>query len=350
MMLQARKDIAVAIPARNEEQRIGSCLSALAGQCSERTTVVVVINNSTDRSIAVARHVADRKCIDLRIVHCVIEQDLGVGAVRNIGCLHAIRHMPDLRYLLGTDADCVVGPGWVFRNSAHLETSDAVCGRVTPLIGDLAVLQKMNQTLARNEGVYRGLVQTLYACYAEGCQSLGGTHGETAGASLAITKEAYLAIEGFTSVGAGEDRMIVRKLHRLGYRVRHANDVVVQASCRLVGRARGGMSDALKARIFHDDYYIDDCLPSSECLLKQVAAGTLGSWPPLAPQDDRVLASDLGRHIDALATYLNSHRPGLSAGTTVPAQPAPDCPADALACIPDYKITRADDLLPWKAC
>ena len=52
------RDIAVIIPARNEEDRIGPCLTALAGQCSARVTVILVVNNTVDRTSDIARETA----------------------------------------------------------------------------------------------------------------------------------------------------------------------------------------------------------------------------------------------------------------------------------------------------
>ncbi|MGK7753089.1 glycosyltransferase family A protein [Roseovarius sp. C03] len=104
------KDTAIVIPARNEEKRIAHCLNALAEQCSARVVVIVVVNNSTDSTVARARDAALRLGLDLRVLQRRLEPHEGVGTARRIGCDHALQHVPALRYLLTTDADCIVAP------------------------------------------------------------------------------------------------------------------------------------------------------------------------------------------------------------------------------------------------
>lgn len=298
-----KKDIAIIIPARNEEDRIADCLIALAGQCAPRVTVIAVVNNTTDRTSVTARNTAIQHNMDLTVLERALAPVQGVGTARSIGCDYAQHNMPDLRYLLTTDADCIVAPDWVTRNLAHLEMADAVCGKVDLIAEEASIIERMDQHFATLEGVYRKLVQETYARHAPGCADIHGTHGEAAGASLAFSKSAYLAVGGFAPIICGEDRLIVRALRTSGRKVRHAADVKVQASCRLVGRASGGMSDALKARISDRDYLIDDCLPPAEWLIRHASSNTLGPWPPHVPARLRLNVRDLPPHIELLERF-----------------------------------------------
>ncbi len=302
------KDTAIIIPARNEEGRIGACLTALAGQCTARVCVILVVNNSTDCTSVTACDIAEGFGLDLTVLERELAPHEGVGLARKIGCDHALRNMPDLRYLLTTDADCIIAPDWIARNLAHLETVDAVCGKVDLITGEASILDGMDTHLATLEGIYRGLVQDIYARHARGCEDISGTHGEAAGASLAFSKAAYLAVGGFAQVRCGEDRRIVRELRTASYKVCHADDVKVQASCRLTGRAAGGMSDALMARISGMNYLIDDCLPSANWLVRHASGTTLGPWPPHVPARFRLHVQDLPRHIEILENFENSER------------------------------------------
>lgn len=301
------KDIAVVIPARNEAQRIGACLAAFAGQV-ERVTVILVINNTVDATAEITREAVARYDLDLTVLDCALDPAEGVGAARRIGCDHAMRRMRHLRYLMTTDADCVVAPDWIARNARHLEFVDAVCGRIDLIESEKGIVSEMDLVLATNEGRYRTLVQRMYAEHAEGSADLCGTHGEAAGASLAFSPAAYLAVGGFERNGTGEDRRIVRALRSSGYRVLHAGDVIVRASCRLDGRAVGGMSDALKARIEGTDYMVDDCLPTANWLVSGARAGTLGVWPLLVPAEGRVHVQDLPRNISTLEAFFKTGR------------------------------------------
>ncbi|WP_299793872.1 glycosyltransferase family 2 protein [uncultured Marivita sp.] len=306
MTRPAAKDTAIVIPARNEEARIGACLTALAGQGN--AVVILVLNNTTDRTGSVAHDIAARHDLDLTVLERTLPSREGVGTARRIGCDHALQTMPALRYLLTTDADCIVAPDWIAQNLAHLKTADAVCGKVDLIAGEADILDGMDPHLAELEGIYRALVQDIYARQAPGSADIGYTHGEAAGASLGFTRAAYLAGGGFAPVRCGEDRRIVRALRAAGCRVRHADDVTVQASCRLIGRAAGGMSDALKARIGDLDYLIDDCLPPADWLVRQASGKTLGPWPPQVPARFRLHVRDLPQHIEILEKFRNSER------------------------------------------
>ena len=269
------KDIAIVIPARNEADRIETCLTALADQNPDRVTVILVVNNTSDATVRIAQAVATRNALDLEILDQTLPAAHGVGLARRMGCDHALHLMPALAYLLTTDADCVVAPNWVSRSTFHLDQVDAVCGKVDLIEAESHVLSGMDSTCATNEGRYRHLVQDFYARHAPDCTSIRGTHGEAAGASLGFRKDAYLAVGGFAPARCGEDRQIIRNTRAAGHKVLHADDVNVRASCRLAGRAEGGMAEALLARITGGDYLIDDCLPKADWLVENATRGTL---------------------------------------------------------------------------
>ncbi|OSP54372.1 glycosyltransferase family 2 protein [Pseudoruegeria sp. SK021] len=312
MTQSTTNDTAIIIPARDEADRIAACLTALAGQMSGRVRVVLVVNNTVDDTGAVAQRVAAQHRIDLDLLTVDLPPDQGVGLARRIGCAHARRQMPGLRFLLTTDADCIVTPNWVVRNIAHLQSADLVCGRIDVIAQEAAILDKMDRVAATREGEYRRLVQQVFSRYAAGCADIDGTHGDAAGASLALRATCYDAVGGFEPIRCGEDRQIARACRASGYLVRHADDVVVHASCRLTGRAAGGMSEALTLRTTGTDYFIDDSLPEAERLIQYVASGTLPTWPPCVPGSDRVHVRGLPRNINLLKEFLgegSSDRP-----------------------------------------
>ncbi len=308
MKLADAKDIAVIIPARNEAERIAACLAALSDQCADRVSIVLVVNNTIDDTVEIARNTAHHHGLSLEILYRCLLPEEGVGTARRIGCDHALQSMPQLRYLLTTDADCIAARDWIDRNIAHLQEADAVCGKIELIESEASILEGMDRALATNEGEYRNLVQQFYAQHALGCDDITETHGEAAGASLAFRVKSYLDIGGFPRVKCGEDRRIIRNLRSSGHSVKHANDVVVRASCRLMGRAAGGMSDAIMARITGTDYLIDDCLPSASWLVTNADSGTLGVWPPLVPNADRVHVRDLPLNIGRLKEFQSWRR------------------------------------------
>ncbi len=296
--------VAIIIPARNEAARIGACLHALAAQDLTDAAVMLVANNCGDGTGPVARACAAALDINLIVLDCTLPVGHGVGTARRLGCDAALAAWPDAEALLCTDADCLTAPDWIERNLHYLGHVAAVCGRVEPMSDELFVLQDMELSPAEMEGRYEALVIAYYRLMRPGPCGLTGDHGHAAGASLSVRTTAYRAVGGFADVLTGEDRDLVRRLKAAGHGVLHAGDVRVAASCRLDGRAQGGMSDALRARADRTDYLIDDALPPARPLIDAALQGTLGPWPLEVASEDRLRARDLAPQIALLEAAL----------------------------------------------
>lgn len=293
---------AIVIPARNEERRISDCLQALKPQLDALCMIVLVANNCTDGTIRAARNALCGP--QLLVLECALAPEQGVGAARRMGFEVAMRAAPDLRALLTTDADCVAAPDWIAANLRHLRAFDAVCGAVTPMEEERDILRNMSANEGQNEAAYRALVQKFYALvYPEPHNPLPH-HGEAPGASLAVSLQAYHAVGGFADRRTGEDRDLVRRIRQAGLLVRHASNVCVAASCRLTGRAPGGMAQALRDRLAGTDYRIDDGLPPTAWLLDHMRCGTLPMWPPELPEALRLRSRDLPAQIASLNALL----------------------------------------------
>jgi hypothetical protein len=76
-----------------------------------------------------------------------------------------------------------------------------------------------------------------------------GTHGHVHGANLALRADAYVDTGGWTHRALAEDHCLWGRLKRRGWRLSSPVSSVVVTSARLIGRARGGFADTLKARI-----------------------------------------------------------------------------------------------------
>ena len=121
----------VVVPARNEADRIEGCLDALAGQGAD---VLVVANNCTDATANLASGSG------AAVIDCTIA-DGGVGAARRLGASFGLRQMATPRWLMTSDADCLVAPGWVETNISYLAGgAAAVCGMVQPIAAEHAAL------------------------------------------------------------------------------------------------------------------------------------------------------------------------------------------------------------------
>lgn len=94
----------VVIPAYNEEKTISKCLAALVAQkTSQKFEVIVVDNNSTDKTKKVAQNYKNK--LDL---HVILEKKKGRGAARYRGFKTAKGEI-----ILSTDADTTVPPNWI---------------------------------------------------------------------------------------------------------------------------------------------------------------------------------------------------------------------------------------------
>ena len=93
------KSLSIIIPVYNEETGIAACLDAIAAQTVAPDEVIVVDNNSTDRTLEIARRYGF-----VRIIH---ERRQGVYFAHNTGMDSAKGDI-----LARIDADTLVGPGW----------------------------------------------------------------------------------------------------------------------------------------------------------------------------------------------------------------------------------------------
>ena len=257
----------IVIPARNEADRIGRCLTALSHQQAD---TLVIANNCSDETVFLASQMG------AAVIDCTIS-DGGVGAARKLGAVVGLRRMPDASWLMTSDADCEVAPDWVAANKHHLDRgAAAVCGLVLPIAEEHAALPPALLRRAALEDRFLDL-KALLEAHLTGQAG----HEQTPGASLAFKPVAYKAVGGFDPMPTHEDRAIIVRMKARGWPVVHAREVTVRASCRLEGRAPGGMAAALRSRSVDPDAPLCPDLGRSE--IPSVAA-ILAALGPLRHQ------------------------------------------------------------------
>jgi len=113
--------ISVVIPAYNEEKYIGRCLEALLTQTYPRDQfeIIVVDNNSTDRTAAIASGMG------AIVIH---EPRKGIGQARQTGALAARGEI-----IASTDADTVVPPNWLERIACRFAAEPDLGGLYGPV-------------------------------------------------------------------------------------------------------------------------------------------------------------------------------------------------------------------------
>ena len=257
-----KNSIVVAIPVKNEVERIDSCLLALGRQTVVPFAVLLLLNNCTDQTDAAARVLAVSLPYRLHIkCHTFPSPVANAGYARRLVMQHAAELAGAGGTLLTTDADAVVAHDWIERNLMALSAgADLVCGRavVDPVEAALIPLHLHADDALECE--LADLLDQIAAKHDPDPADPWPRHTEAAGASLAVTVAAFKRSGGIPPVDSGEDRAFVKVLTRMDARIRHDPTVKVTVSGRINGRASGGMADTIRRRMRQQDEFVDDSL------------------------------------------------------------------------------------------
>ncbi|KQT96126.1 glycosyl transferase [Methylobacterium sp. Leaf469] len=243
----------IAIPVRNEAERIEACLRAIdaqTGLAPGSLALVLFLNNCTDGTEAIVEALRPSLSLPMRVSHVTYAQ-AHAGWARREAMNAAVDWIGAASggAILSTDADSRVPPDWVLRNLAALRAgADAVAGRIELDADEAALLPPSLHERGRLEDAYSAVLTEIEARIDPDPHDPWPCHRTTIGATLAVTREAYVAVGGMPAIALGEDGAFVAALLRQGYHVRHAPEVVVTVSGRLVGRAPGGVADTIRAR------------------------------------------------------------------------------------------------------
>lgn len=256
----------IAIPARDEEACLPACLSALDGQrdASGRPlrpgsfAVLLLANNCRDRTAEVARGLAPGLSYPLLVREAVLPATRAHAGGARRAAMDAAADLlaggPPGAAILTTDADGRPDPGWLQANLAALAAgAEAVAGTIQVAPDEWGALPEALREREQREARYAALLDELAARLDPDPHDPWPRHGIHSGASIALTLDAYRRIGGLPLVPSGEDRALFTALLRADMRVRHCPDARVTVSCRLDGRAAGGMADTMRHRLQDED-------------------------------------------------------------------------------------------------
>jgi hypothetical protein len=263
----------VAIPAKDEEERLPACLAALAAQIDgsgraldrESFGIVVFANNCRDGSARLASAIGRKWSLRLRVVEVTLPSGSAHaggarGGAMDTAAQWLVSEGADGGAILTTDADSRVSPLWIANTLAEFDAgADAVLGRLL-LDEEGEPLPEALNRRGRLEGAYEGLLAETSALIDPLPHDPWPHHSTIAGASLATTLDAYRAVGGLPRVPLGEDKAMVAALSRIDAKIRHSPDVIVTTSGRFHGRAPGGVADTLRLRSLDPSALCDEAL------------------------------------------------------------------------------------------
>jgi glycosyltransferase involved in cell wall biosynthesis len=230
--MSAGWEVAVLIPARDEEVLLARCLESVIHAIDSlstpmKATIVLVSDCSTDRTAEIANSlIGDRG----RVLHTRAGT---VGTSRAIAASYAIEgalNRLSKLWLANTDADCVVPSTWL-RDQINLAESgiQAVAGTIS-----VDSFDEHGQEVA-------GRFRASYSIYAD------GSHPHIHGANLGVRADCYVRVGGWADLKTAEDHDLWIRLKRTGARLCSSAQLRVITSGRRIGRAPDGFAGALSA-------------------------------------------------------------------------------------------------------
>jgi hypothetical protein len=296
----------VAIPAKNEAERIGACLLALADLTVKPAAVVVLANNCTDRTVQVARTLSAGMPYQLLVdVHAFPPCSANAGSARRMAAQHAADLAGGDGVVLTTDADAVVSENWIERNLLALSAgADLVCGRVNLDTTEAALIPSHLHADDALECELTELLDRIADRLDPDPADPWPRHTEEAGASLAVTVAAIDRVGGIPALAFGEDRALVQALASIDACIRHDPTVTVTVSGRTLGRASGGMADTIRRRIHQQDEFTDCNLePTSDAYRRiDFRRRVRTAWQ--RPSEQRTLSTELAADLEIPAPTL----------------------------------------------
>jgi hypothetical protein len=268
-----RPGFVVAIPVKDEEERLPACLRALAVQIdrsgqpipAKQVRVVLFANNCIDLSAPLGRSLGKTWSLDIRVV----EATLPAGAAHAGAARRAVMDLAEAWLMEGdekdgviltTDADSQVAPNWVAENLAAFEAgAEAVLGRID-LDGEGELLPEALHRRGKLEDRYERQLTKLSWLLDPLEHNPWPHHATISGATLGVSRKAYCRVGRLPRFALGEDKALIALLSRQDARIRYSPTIQVVTSGRTSGRAPGGVADTLAIRSKEPEAFCDDAL------------------------------------------------------------------------------------------
>ncbi|WMS44544.1 glycosyltransferase family A protein [Acuticoccus sp. MNP-M23] len=261
-------ELIACVPARDEEDRIGDALASLARTLKPSDGIVVVVNGSSDATCAIAAAhlaaIAQPSCL----AEVTFAEGRGSAPLARRIALDAAHKEAPAAALFSFDSDSRCAPDLRCAYAVELARGyDLVCGTIGFDPEEAAMLPPADadaETLVREA---RHLTREIAARIDPDPFNPWPHHGNIGGANFVITGAAYRTVGGLPLPPSGEDRALLRLVHGHGLAVRYSDGPHVVTSCRIEGRAHGGLSDDLRFSRLCADPVVDEMLEPAETLV-----------------------------------------------------------------------------------
>ena len=252
----------IAMPARDEADRIGKAVRAIVAQRRldgasldpDAYELLVLANGCADHTAEVVERCAAEApghAVYVVRADAAAPESRHVGAARRAVMDAAAARMSDCstvhRAILTTDADSVVAADWVAHNLAALRTADAVGGRIVPDPLERAALPDAVRSELDAKTAYEFAVACLESAVDPLPYDPWPRHWQRCGPSLALRASTYARVGGLPPNERLEDLGLYRALLAVDARVRHSIRVRVVTSLRVAGRVAGGFGSEVAA-------------------------------------------------------------------------------------------------------
>jgi glycosyltransferase involved in cell wall biosynthesis len=217
-------EIAVIVPAHNEQDTIGDCLSSIwwaekyllqQSESPPRVRLVVVLDDCRD---ATANRTGDAEVVTI--------SDRCVGAARAAGARQVMSRgltPASQLWLANTDADSTVAQDWLLHQWQQARAgTELLLGTAVPYLPGPALGSR-----------WRAL------------HNLSDGHPYVHGANLGIRADVYRRLGGWARLKSGEDVDMAARAQLAGVRITRSAASPVATSARLVGRAPAGYATFL---------------------------------------------------------------------------------------------------------
>jgi glycosyltransferase involved in cell wall biosynthesis len=192
--------ISVIIPVRNEAENIGLLLNDLDKQTFTRFEVLVMDDNSTDKTATIVRQFSQTSAAS---IHLVPLPNTPTTSPKKRAIETAIANAKG-NLIVTTDGDCRVGPGWLEAIAAcYASTNARLISAPVTFTAESAITDHL-QTVE-----FASLIGSGASAIEAGYPSLCN------GANLAYEKEAFWAVDGFDGVrhiASGDDEFLMHKI------------------------------------------------------------------------------------------------------------------------------------------